>query len=215
MVKEHKVFIVDDDPSVRDTMRMMLEHAGFDVHAFSTAQDFLDDAEPKIGCAILDIRLPDMNGLELQEELARDHQDLQIVVLTGHADITTVLKAMRAGAIDFLEKPYTGERLVASVRHALRIGLEKRATQSEASKAVEMLSLLTPRERDVLEKIASGRSNKVAAHELGISPRTVECHRASVMQKLRASGLHELVRMVQAAKKAASDRAGASVSHAA
>ncbi|HUO03010.1 MAG TPA: LuxR C-terminal-related transcriptional regulator, partial [Rhizomicrobium sp.] len=137
--------------------------------------------------------------LDLQRLLAGVHEDLKIVILTGLADIPTVLEAMRAGAVDFLQKPFTGEQLIASVNAALRLSQEAIQLRHETAKAVEQLATLTPRERDVLEKITRGRSNKVAAHELNISPRTVECHRANIMQKLRVSGLHELVRIADTA----------------
>jgi len=200
---EEQVYIVDDDWSVRETLRIPLKNAGFGVHTFVSGRQFLKDPEPKSGCLILDVRLPDMNGLKLQEEIIRRQENLKIVVITAHADIATALAAMKGGAVDFLEKPYSNQKLLASVRHALGAAIDTRCDQIEARKALEKLALLTLREQEVLKKIGSGCSNKIVAYELGISPRTVECHRTRIMQKLNASGLRDLMRITYAANKTA------------
>jgi len=193
------IFVVDDDADVRDSMRVLLEATGFEVRTFTSAKEFLADDHPKQGCLIADIRMPDMSGLELQQEVIRRHMELPVVIMTGHGDVPLAVRAMKAGAIDFLEKPFGDETLLASVRRALDVGLQIRSRSAEASAAKETLALLTPRERDVLDRLVKGRSNKVAAYELGISPRTVEIHRAHIMDKMEASSLSDLVRVVLAA----------------
>jgi len=194
------VFVVDDDADVRDSMRMLLEVAGFTVRSFSSAKHFLADGDPKHGCLIADIRMPDMSGLELQEEVTRRQIALPVIIITGHGDVPLAVQAMKAGAIDFLEKPFDDEMILASVRRAMEIGSRARGRAAETRAAQGLLSALTPRERGVLDMLVQGRSNKVVAHELGISPRTVEIHRAHIMNKMEASSLSDLVRLVLAAE---------------
>jgi len=194
------VFVVDDDADVRDSMRMLLEVAGFKVRSFSSAKHFLADGDPKHGCLIADIRMPDMSGLELQEEVTRRQIALPVIIITGHGDVPLAVQAMKAGAIDFLEKPFDDEMILASVRRAMEIGSRARGRAAETRAAQGLLSALTPRERGVLDMLVQGRSNKVVAHELGISPRTVEIHRAHIMNKMEASSLSDLVRLVLAAE---------------
>jgi len=200
MSDEH-VFVVDDDADIRDSMRLLLEVAGFKVRNFTSARQFLADDSAKNGCLIADIRMPDMSGLELQEEVARRHLDLPVIIMTGHGDVPLAVRAMKAGAIDFLEKPFDEEKMLASVRRALEIGSRSRSRKAEAQAAKNLLASLTPRERGVLDKLVQGRSNKVVAYELGISPRTVEIHRAHIMGKMDASSLSDLVRVVLAAEQ--------------
>jgi two-component system, LuxR family, response regulator FixJ len=200
MSDEH-VFVVDDDADIRDSMQMLLEVAGFKVRNFISAKQFLADDSAKHGCLIADIRMPDMSGLELQEEVARRHLDLPVIIMTGHGDVPLAVRAMKAGAVDFLEKPFDDEKMLASVRRALDIGSKARSRNAEAKAAKTLLESLTPRERGVLDKLVQGRSNKVVAYELGISPRTVEIHRAHIMGKMDASSLSDLVRVVLAAEQ--------------
>jgi two-component system, LuxR family, response regulator FixJ len=204
MNDEH-VFVVDDDADIRDSMQLLLEVAGLKVRSFASALDFLDDEEPKQGCVIADIRMPDMSGLELQEELRRRHIELPVIIMTGHGDVPLAVRAMKGGAIDFLEKPFDDELMLASVRRALHIGSQARTRKAETQAARNLLATLTPRERGVLDKLVQGRSNKIAAYELGISPRTVEIHRAHIMDKMDASSLSDLVRVVLAAEQNSSD----------
>jgi two-component system response regulator FixJ len=150
--------------------------------------------------------MPDMSGLELQEEVTRRHIDLPVIIITGHGDVPLAVQAMKAGAIDFLEKPFSEDMILASVRRALEIGLRARGRAAETRAAKDLLSALTPRERGVLDKLVQGRSNKVVAYELGISPRTVEIHRAHIMSKMEASSLSDLVRVVLAAEPESVDR---------
>lgn len=199
MNDDQQVFIVDDDPSIRDSMHLLLAVAGFKARNFDSAKQFLADDHPKHGCLIADIRMPDMSGLELQEEIIRRHMELAVIIMTGHGDVPLAVRAMKAGAIDFLEKPFDDETMLTSVRRALDVGSQTRSRSAETKAAKEQIALLTPRERGVLGKLVKGCSNKVAAYELGISPRTVEIHRAHIMNKMDASSLSDLVRVVLAA----------------
>lgn len=194
------VFVVDDDADIRDSIQMLLEVAGYRVRSFTSPKHFLADDHPKRGCLIADIRMPDMSGLELQEEVTRRHIDLPVIIITGHGDVPLAVQAMKAGAIDFLEKPFSDDMILNSVRRAMEIGSRARERAAEARAAKDLLSALTPRERGVLDKLVQGRSNKVVAYELGISPRTVEIHRAHIMSKMEASSLSDLVRLVLAAE---------------
>ncbi|HMH64972.1 MAG TPA: response regulator FixJ [Rhizomicrobium sp.] len=196
MSDEQLVFVVDDDGDVRDSLQVLLEAADFKVRSFSSAQAFLEDEDARHGCLIADIRMPDMSGLELQEEIIRRRMELAVIVMTGHGDVPLAVRAMKAGAIDFLEKPFDDETMLASVRRALVAGSQARSRSAETRAARDLLATLTPRERSVLDKLVQGRSNKITAHELGISPRTVEIHRAHIMDKMEAASLSDLVRVV-------------------
>jgi two-component system response regulator FixJ len=199
MTQEPHIFVVDDDHDVRESTRVLLESAGFKVRVYASATAFLADRPPPVGCLIADIRMPEMDGLELQEELIRRGVDLPVIIMTGHGDVPLAVRAMKAGALDFIEKPFNDEFMLASVRRALEIGLRTRNKLAEAKAAQDLLNLLTPRERNVLEQLVAGRSNKVAAYELGISPRTIEIHRARIMDKMNARSLSDLVRIALAA----------------
>jgi two-component system response regulator FixJ len=205
-MSEEYVFVVDDDADIRDSMRMLLEVAGYTVRCFTSAKHFLADEHPKHGCLIADVRMPDMSGLELQVEVTRRHIDLAVIIMTGHGDVPLAVQAMKAGAIDFLEKPFDDDMMMASVRRAIEIGSQARSRTAESNAAKDLLSSLTPRERSVLDKLVQGRSNKIVAYELGISPRTVEIHRAHIMTKMEASSLSDLVRLVMAADPDSIDR---------
>jgi len=196
---EQTIFVVDDDAAIRDSLRMMLETAGFAVRDFVSAQSFLVDSGLQGGCLIVDIRMPGMGGLELQEELVRRKASIPVIVMTGHADVPLAVRAMRAGAIDFVEKPFDQERMLQSVSDALAAGERAQSRAAEAKEARDLLSLLTPREREILDQLVKGHANKVVAQQLGISPRTVEIHRASIMEKLHARNLSNVVRTALAA----------------
>jgi len=198
MTNKAIVVVVDDDPAVRDSMRALLESAGYVVKDYASAKAFLKEPLPAGGCLVTDIRMPDMDGLELQEEITRRGMDIPVVIMTGHGDVPLAVRAMKAGALDFVEKPFDDEGMLASVQRALLIGHQERARQAEAKAAQELVALLTPRELNVLEKLVAGRSNKVA-YELGISPRTIEIHRANIMDKMHARSLSEVVRIALAA----------------
>jgi two-component system response regulator FixJ len=196
MIEEQHVFIVDDDAVIRDSLKLLLESAGLHSHLYGSAKEFLADGMPKSGCVVADVRMPDMSGLELQEEIFKRDAHLPVIIITAHADVPLAVRAMKAGAIDFIEKPFDDGQLIGSIRHAFEVGTRTRNRSVEAKRAKDRLSLLTSRERSVLDILVKGRSNKVAAYELGISPRTVEIHRSHIMDKLHASSLSDLVRIV-------------------
>lgn len=200
MTNEPTIFIVDDDEAVRDSLKALLESAGLKVQAYGSGQEFLNANDPsRSGCLLLDIRMPDMSGLEVQEELVAKQDNLPIIMITGHGDIPIAVKAMKAGAFDFIEKPFKDEVILDSLRRALGLDEQFRRKESSAIDVGARVALLTPRERDVLEQLVIGRQNKVIAFDLGISPRTVEVHRARVMEKMKARSLSHLVRMALAA----------------
>ena len=181
------VSIVDDDADVRDSLQALLESAGFEVRSFDSARKVLDDPIlAQSGCLIADIRMPDMDGLPLQEELVRRQIGLPVIVVTGHGDVPLAVRAMKAGAIDFMEKPLDDELLIDTIKRALSLDTEARSQASLAQAAKDRIDLLTERERQVLERLVAGRQNKVIAYELDISPRTVEIHRANLMVKIQA-----------------------------
>lgn len=194
------VFVVDDDDGLRDSLRTLLESAGFRVQDFPRASAFLDFYKsPQEGCLVADVRMPDMDGLELQAEIGRRKIDLPIIIMTGDGDIPLAVRAMRAGAIDFIEKPFDDEAFIGSVRRALEIGHKTHGQATMSQESRERVAGLTPRERDVLELLVAGHPNKVIAFKLGISPRTVEVHRGRLMEKMQARGLSDLVRAALAA----------------
>jgi two-component system response regulator FixJ len=188
------IYVVDDDADFRDSIRMLLESAGFTVQNYASATQFLADHILKGGCLIADIRMPDMDGLELQKEIIKRGIELPVIIITGHGDVPQAVRAMKAGAIDFIEKPFNPEHVLSSVRRALKAGQQSRGQTAEFETARDKLALLTPRERSALICLVNGMSNKIAAHELGISPRTIEIYRARIMDKMKAKSLSDLVR---------------------
>ena len=197
MTNEQTVFIVEDDAAVRDSLGLLLGLQGFRTQSFSCAEDFRRIYQPSwAGCLLLDVRMPGMNGLELQESLRRQGLALPVIIMTAHGDITTVRTALKSGAVDFLEKPVDPAALLAAVRTALDADAARRRTALEAEGARQRLSVLTARERQVMELVAKGCHNREIAETLGISPRTVEVHKARVMEKLQAQSVPELVRIV-------------------
>lgn len=192
-----KVFIVDDDDGVRDSLAVLLESAGYAVETFASAASFLDAAASRHpGCLIVDIRMPGMDGLTLQRELNALGSPLALIVMTGHGDVPLAVQAMKAGAVDFIEKPFDVDALLTSLRDALARAARARRPAVAGPDVAARLAQLTPRERDVLNGLVAGDPNKVIAFNLKISPRTVEIHRARVMEKTGASSLSQLVRMV-------------------
>jgi len=194
------VYIVDDDAAVRDSLSVLLDACGYQVRTFGLAQEFLDAASAlPSGCLIADIRMPEMDGLELQRRLKERSLSFPTIVITGHGDVPLAVRAMKAGALDFIEKPYASQAILNSVAAAL---LRLRAPDERDPSAVAAtakLDLLSPREREVLEGLLAGLPNKSIAYDLAISPRTVEIHRARVMDKMGARSLSELVRFALAA----------------
>ena len=195
------VWVVDDDDAVRDSFEALLIAAGFAVRGFADATSFLADFDAaKVACVLLDVRLPDADGVGLHARLNQQADLLTpVILLTGHGNVAMAVEAMRNGAFDFLEKPYDPEKLVDRVRAAVRWGVEERRERLQNEAAVNRLRLLTPREADVMRQLVIGRSNKTIARELGLSPRTVEIHRARVMEKTGAESLPHLVRMAMVA----------------
>ncbi|HWA48848.1 MAG TPA: response regulator FixJ [Dongiaceae bacterium] len=190
MPGDRLVFIVDDDEAVRDSLELLLESAGHLVKAFEAAADALEFCRASSpACIVTDVRMPEMDGLEFQERLAASGIQVPVIVMTGHADVPLAVRAMKAGAVDFIEKPFSDDAMLASIEAAL-----KRRSSTIDPALMERLDSLTPREREVLELLVVGHPNKVIAHRLDISPRTVEIHRAHVMEKMKAKSLPELVR---------------------
>lgn len=195
------IFVVDDDAAVRDSLAALLEVEGFTVEAFDSAKAFLAGYTPKEACCVIaDIRMPDMDGLELQEEIIRRAWGLPVVIITGHGDVPLAVRAMKAGAVDFIEKPFDDEALRASIERGIAQSKRARGENAAAQEVETRISQLTAREREVLEHLVAGRPNKVIAHRMDISPRTVEVHRGRVMEKMQARSLSDLVRMALAAK---------------
>jgi two-component system response regulator FixJ len=193
---DNTVFVVDDDPDVRDSIALLLRSANFGVETFESARAFLEsNALARPGCMVVDIRMPDMDGLELQSELTRRRIRLPVIIITGHGDVPLAVRAMKAGAVDFLEKPFDEAHLLASIRRAFAAGAAIQHDARAAEIASARMAQLTDREREVLALVVSGRANKEIARELNISPRTIEIHRAHVMEKMEAGSLAELVRL--------------------
>jgi len=189
------VFIIDDDQAVRDAVGLLLRTAGLTVETFSSAALFLESpAVRRPGCLVLDVRMPGMSGLDLQKQLQQQGCRTPIIFMTGHGDVPMAIRAMKAGAFDFIEKPFQGEALLGRVREALQLDTLERRRQVRRAAALERMALLSPREREVLERVATGQYNKVIAAELGISLSTVEIHRKRVMEKLQAGSLSDLIR---------------------
>jgi two-component system response regulator FixJ len=199
MTASQPILVVDDDGEVRESLRALLEAAGHAVRSYSSANALLSDELPEGSCLITDIRMPGMDGMELQEEIVRRGLNLQVIIITGHGDVPLAVRALRAGATDFLEKPFSAEAILTSVKRALATAGQVRNREAELKAAQQRLSLLTPREREVFDQIVAGKPNKVAAYELQISARTVEVHRAHIMDKMSARNLSDLVRISMAA----------------
>jgi two-component system response regulator FixJ len=197
---DETVFVVDDDADARDSLCALLESADVTAEPYESARAFLAAYQAgRAGCLIADVRMPDMDGLELQEELNRRNAGLPVIVVTGHADVPLAVRAMKAGAVDLIEKPFDDELLLASVRRALAQAHGAREQAAVADAARAKIANLSARERQVLELLVAGQPNKIIAYELDISPRTVEIHRAHVMDKMEAKSLSDLVRAAIAA----------------
>ena len=196
------VHVVDDDDSVRRSVGFMLKTSGHLVKSYASGSDLLKEAkrlEP--GCILLDIRMPGMDGLEVQQELQKLGVSLPVIIMTGHGDIPLSVRAMKAGAIDFIEKPFEKAHLIAAVDEAFSTMARSDSGRERAKSAIVRLQALTSRERDVLDGLAKGLPNKTIAYDLGISPRTVEIHRANLMSKLEVRSLSEALRLAFAAEE--------------
>ena len=193
------VFVVDDDDAVRNSLRMLLKSAGVHAEASASAQEFLSTYEvTQPGCLVLDVRMPGMSGLEMQHELNLRGATIPVIFITGHGDIPMAVEAMQHGAFDFLQKPFRDQELLDRVQRALVRDADYRTRLRQTDRIRERLASLSPREREVLDLVTQGKANKMVAGDLGVSQRTVEIHRAHVMQKMEAGSLAELVRMMMA-----------------
>ena len=197
MKKNPVVMVVDDDSGVRNAMRILLKSVGLDATLYASAQEFLAAYQPsQPGCLVLDIRMPGMSGLELQQQLNLRGAVIPVIFMTGHGDIPMAVEAMQHGAFDFLQKPFRDQDLLDRIQRAIVKDAELRTSLGEHSRIKAHLETLTPREREVLDLMTQGKQNKAIAQDLGVSPRTVEIHRARVMEKMNAQSVAELVRMM-------------------
>ncbi|MFO7593165.1 MAG: response regulator FixJ [Pseudomonadota bacterium] len=201
MAEQSTVFIIDDDEAVRDSLSWLMKSAGLLAKTFDSADSFLSGyREDRPGCLILDIRMPGMSGLELQSRLKEREFRLPIIIISGHADVPMAVRALKAGAFDFIEKPFNDELLLSLVQRAIEQDRNRREEVAVLDEWRARLDTLTPREREVLDLVVAGASNKQISGELGVSTKTVEAHRARVMEKLQAESLSHLVRMVISAR---------------
>jgi len=190
------VFVVDDDKAVRRFLEGLITSVGLQVTSCASAQEFFDAYEPSSkGCILLDIRMPGTSGLEMQKMLKEKNIDLPVIILTGHGDVQIAVHAMKAGAVDFIEKPFNNELLLDRIQRTVNENLRSSTSSVNPTHIAERLGLLTPRERQVLDLVVTGKTNKGVARQLWISERTVEIHRARVMEKMQAKSLAELVKM--------------------
>ena len=193
---ETTAFVVDDDAAVRASLELLLRSIGLRAETYSSASEFLeayDAARP--GCLILDVRMPGMSGLELQEKLDELHSILPIIFLTAHGDVQMAVKAVKTGAVDFLEKPFRDQDLIDKIQHAIDDDASTRKKLADRQKILALIESLTPREREVMDMVVAGKANKVIAIDLGLSQRTVEIHRGRVMRKMQADSVSQLVQM--------------------
>lgn len=190
-----QVYVVDDDLSVRDSLKWLLESVGIETRVFADAQSFLDAYQPASpGCLVLDVRMPGMSGLDLQRRLRERGAELPVIIVTGHADVPMAIRAMKEGAVDFIEKPYSDQLLLETIQAALEFNVEAQARRQQAAGIRASFDQLTAREKQIFERIVAGKSNKTIAADLSISIKTVEVHRSRVMSKMQAGSLSELVK---------------------
>jgi two-component system, LuxR family, response regulator FixJ len=190
------VFVIDDDASMRRALSYLLEAAGYKVETYSSAETFLTrENYGGVGCIILDVRMPGLSGMELQEKLIRSAYRMPIIFLTGHGEVTMGVQAMKKGAVDFLTKPCDDEQLLAAIHRAIEIGIQTRGHFEEAKEILSRIGLLTPREKEILRYVIAGMLNKQIALKLGIAEITVKIHRGRIMEKLSAESVADLVRM--------------------
>jgi RNA polymerase sigma factor (sigma-70 family) len=196
MSSEPTVFVVDDDQAMRNSLKWLIESVAMQVETYSSAKDFINNYYPgRSGCLLLDVRMPGMSGLELQQYLNEQQIQIPIIIITGHGDVPMAVRAMKAGAVDFIQKPFNDEFLLDSIRNAMTLDEKMRNLQSQRAEIAQRLEQLTPRELEVMAMVTDGKSNKEIANTLDVSSKTVEAHRARVMEKMQASSLANLVRM--------------------
>lgn len=194
---EQIVYVIDDDEAVRDSLQLLLTSSGFKTRLYADPLHFLAERpQNRAGCLILDIELPAISGLHLQEELIAVGSTLPIIFITGHGDVPTAVQAMKAGAFEFIEKPFSHAHLLEQIRRAFALDVQKRQQMAREQMLRERLATLTPRELEVLEHMVEGKASKVIAAELGLSQRTIEIYRANIMQKMQSKSVAQLVRML-------------------
>ncbi len=202
MAEAPLVHVVDDDVSLRNSLALLLGSAGFRVRTYDSAMSFLEAAPDRdLGCVLTDVQMPGLNGLELQRRMTALGIRLPVIVMTGHGDVPIAVQALKAGATDFLEKPFDDEQLLSAVKGAIAASQQTHDEAAAVANIAARLASLTPREHEVLERLVAGQPNKTIAYDLGSSPRTVEVHRARVMEKMGARSLAELVRMTIAVER--------------
>lgn len=190
------VYIVDDDKLARESLAWLIDSVGLPVKVYESGQQFLDDySKEMIGCLVLDVRMPDISGIDLHTKLKQDGCNLPVIIMTGHADVAMAVRAMKAGVYDFIEKPYNDSLMLERIQSAIAFDLDNRKEQERIDAVKERLSSLTPRETEVLQFVLRSKPNKVIAADLNISIKTVELHRSNLMTKMRASSVTELVRL--------------------
>jgi two-component system, LuxR family, response regulator FixJ len=200
MKTEPTVFVVDDDQGIRESLCWLIESVGLNVETFASATEFLDGYDPKkAGCLVLDVRMPGTSGLDLQDELLTKENTLPVIIITGHGDVPMAVRAMKAGAVDFIEKPFNDQVLLDRIQHAIAANAEARETEARRADVMRRLDVLTPREHEVLKMLVAGKRNREIAEELGVSQKTIEVHRANVMSKMEADRLADVVHMAMLA----------------
>ncbi len=201
-MSKHNVYVVDDDQAVRDSLRWLIESVDLNVTTFSNGQELLDNfEEQEISCLVLDVRMPGISGLDLQQRLKKMGSGVPVIIVTGHADVPMAIQAMKAGAFDFIEKPYSDQLLLERIQCAIEQDDCFKKQQVINNEINQRIDSLTPREREVMGLVVSGHSNKSIAKELGVSIKTVEVHRGNLMTKMQAKSLSELVRLVMSSSR--------------
>lgn len=200
MTTKGMIYVIDDDDAMRDSLNFLLDSSGYSVTLFDDAQRFLE-ALPDLafGCIVSDVRMPGIDGIELLKRMKAQHSPFPILIMTGHGDVPLAVEAMKLGAVDFLEKPFEDDRLIAMIETAIRQAEPAAKSEAVAQDLAARVASLSPRERQVMEGLVAGLSNKLIAREYDISPRTIEVYRANVMTKMQASSLSELVRLAMRA----------------
>jgi two-component system, LuxR family, response regulator FixJ len=200
MARRGNVYVIDDDEAMRDSLQFLLDSADFEVTLFESAQAFLDTLSTvEFGCVVSDIRMPGIDGIELLKRVKESRGTLPVIIMTGHGDVPLAVEAMKLGAVDFMEKPFEDDRLIAMIDLALRQAEAGARDEAAAQDVATRIDSLSPRERQVMDGLVAGLSNKMIARDYNISPRTIEVYRANVMTKMQASSLSELVRLAMRA----------------
>ena len=196
MESKPTVFVVDDDEAVRNALRLPVKSAGLKVETYASAREFLDGYDPACpGCLLLDVRMPGMSGPELQEQLSARQIHIPIIIITGHADVSTAVRAVKGGAVDFIQKPFDDQVLLDRIEQAIKLDGERRLDQVERAEIAARIARLTPRECEVMDLLVAGKGNKEIAFELGLSRKTIDIHRTHIMLKFGIDSLAELLRI--------------------